>query len=112
MPPAATKQIEIFDPPMCCPGGVCGPAVDPALLAINEALLRLQKSFTNQVQVNRYVLSQQPAKFVQNVAIYQLLQNSGAGVLPVTCVDGRVVASHRYPTYDELAAAITQGTER
>lgn len=22
-------KIEVFDPPMCCSSGVCGPAVDP-----------------------------------------------------------------------------------
>lgn len=24
-----TIKVEIFDPPMCCPGGLCGPAIDP-----------------------------------------------------------------------------------
>ncbi len=24
-------KLQVFDPPMCCPGGVCGPSVDPAL---------------------------------------------------------------------------------
>ncbi|MDH3390414.1 MAG: arsenic metallochaperone ArsD family protein, partial [Desulfobulbaceae bacterium] len=24
--------IEIYDPPMCCPTGVCGPNVDPELV--------------------------------------------------------------------------------
>jgi hypothetical protein len=23
--------VEVFDPPMCCSTGVCGPRVDPAL---------------------------------------------------------------------------------
>jgi len=26
------KKIEIFDPAMCCPTGVCGPSIDPELL--------------------------------------------------------------------------------
>jgi hypothetical protein len=25
-------KIEIYDPPMCCPSGVCGPSVDPKLV--------------------------------------------------------------------------------
>ena len=24
-------RLEVFDPAMCCPTGVCGPAVDPKL---------------------------------------------------------------------------------
>ncbi|MBI2487641.1 MAG: arsenic metallochaperone ArsD family protein, partial [Deltaproteobacteria bacterium] len=31
-PEKETIKIEIFDPPMCCPGGLCGPTIDPALL--------------------------------------------------------------------------------
>ena len=26
-------QIDVFDPPMCCSSGVCGPQVDPLLAA-------------------------------------------------------------------------------
>ena len=26
-------QLEVFDPPMCCTSGVCGPEVDPLLAA-------------------------------------------------------------------------------
>jgi len=24
-------KIEVYDPPMCCSTGVCGPAIDPVL---------------------------------------------------------------------------------
>lgn len=37
-----SKLVEIYDPPMCCPTGVCGPAVDPKVLAIQEAILKLE----------------------------------------------------------------------
>lgn len=36
-------KIEIFDPPMCCASGLCGPEIDPALLDINEAIIKLKK---------------------------------------------------------------------
>ncbi len=26
--PAAAATVQIFDPPMCCPTGLCGPALD------------------------------------------------------------------------------------
>ena len=25
------KRVQVFDPPMCCSTGVCGPSADPAL---------------------------------------------------------------------------------
>jgi hypothetical protein len=35
-------RIRIYDPPMCCPTGLCGPTVDPVLLDINEAVVALK----------------------------------------------------------------------
>jgi hypothetical protein len=26
------SKVQVFDPPMCCSTGVCGPEVDPALV--------------------------------------------------------------------------------
>ena len=28
------KKIEIFDPAMCCPTGLCGPNINPDLMRI------------------------------------------------------------------------------
>ena len=61
--------IEIFDPPMCCPGGLCGPTIDPALLDMNEAILNIYKKFNGKIEVERYLLSQQGPKFMQNPQI-------------------------------------------
>ncbi|MCL6429778.1 MAG: arsenic metallochaperone ArsD family protein [Anaerolineae bacterium] len=32
-------RLEIFDPPLCCPTGLCGPTVDKTLLDVNEMVL-------------------------------------------------------------------------
>jgi len=53
-------NVEIFDPPLCCPTGICGPTIDPALLDAQEALLRVQSEFDGRVRVERYALGQQP----------------------------------------------------
>ena len=42
MPSNSTVDIEFFDPPMCCPTGICGPTIDQALLDLNEMILALQ----------------------------------------------------------------------
>ncbi len=102
-------RIEIFDPPLCCPTGLCGPVIDPALLDISEALLRLGKELSGQVQIDRYLLSQQPGRFMQNPDVARLLKERGVGVLPVTVVNGRVLKTEAYPSYDELRAALADG---
>ena len=54
------NNVEVFDPPMCCSTGVCGPNVDPALARFSADLHWL----TNEgVHVERYNLSQQPQVF-------------------------------------------------
>jgi len=32
------KVVEFFDPPMCCPSGLCGPTLDQTLLDVNEMI--------------------------------------------------------------------------
>ncbi len=39
---SANADIEIFDPPMCCPTGLCGPTLDQTLLDVDEMVLELQ----------------------------------------------------------------------
>lgn len=95
-------QIEIFDPPMCCPSGLCGPDIDPALLDINEAILKVKKEFDGRVKVERYLLSQQGPKFMQQPEVIKRLQTNGVEILPLTLVDGKVVKEKSYPTFDEI----------
>ena len=98
--------IEIFDPPMCCPGGLCGPVIDPALLDLHEALLKMKND--HGISIPRYLLQQQGAKFMQNPEVLALLKEKGTGVLPVTTVNGRVVKTKSFPTYDELLHYVQQ----
>lgn len=104
-------NIEIFDPPLCCPTGICGPTIDPALLDLQEALLRVQSEFDGRVQVERYALGQQPGKFMQQPEVVARLKAQGVSVLPITVVGGRAVKEKVYPTYAELRAWIDGATE-
>ncbi len=58
------KIIEVFDPPMCCSSGVCGPEVDPKLVEFSAALKSLEQQG---VTVTRYNMAQEPMVFAQNV---------------------------------------------
>ena len=104
------KEIEIFDPPMCCPSGLCGPDIDPALLDVNEAILRLQKEYNGKVKVQRYLLSQQGPKFMQNKDVMELLKKNGVEVLPITIANGKVVKQKSYPTYEEMKSYSEAGS--
>ena len=100
-------KIEIFDPPLCCPSGLCGPDIDPALLDINEALLKIKKDSNGSVNVERYLLSQQGPKFMQQPEVMKRLQANGVAMLPLTLVDGKVVKEKEYPSYDEIIRYIS-----
>jgi len=102
-------RVEIFDPPMCCPTGLCGPAVDPALLDIYETILKIKTEYDGQSVVERYVLGQQPGKFMQQPEVVRLLKAHGVSVLPVTVVNGVVVKERVYPSYAELKQWINDG---
>lgn len=99
-------KVEIYDPPMCCPTGVCGPAIDPALLDIHEAILKIKAEGDGRASVERYVLGQQPAKFMQQPEVIARLKANGVAVLPITVVNGRVMKERAYPSYYELKAWI------
>jgi hypothetical protein len=96
-------QVTIYDPAMCCPTGLCGPGVDPTLLAISRDLRWLEKQG---VVVERFGLSQEPGAFVQQPRIAGLMQAFGDTALPATLVNGAVLVHGRYPSREEIVAAL------
>ncbi|MDG5472777.1 arsenite efflux transporter metallochaperone ArsD [Jeotgalibacillus sp. ET6] len=94
------SSITIFDPAMCCSTGVCGPSVDPELTRIASALHKLE---AEGVDVKRYNLANDPAQFVQNEQVKELLQTKGADALPFVFINGQLESTGQYPTNQELA---------
>ncbi|MDF9830690.1 hypothetical protein M2451_003428 [Dysgonomonas sp. PFB1-18] len=93
------KKIEIFDPALCCPTGLCGPNINPELLriaAMTEALKR------KGVAIERHNLRDEPQLYVSNKVVNDYLQEHGAEALPITLVDGVVTVSKGYPTTEQL----------
>ncbi|MCT8139219.1 arsenite efflux transporter metallochaperone ArsD (plasmid) [Anaerobacillus sp. CMMVII] len=93
-------KIEIFDPALCCPTGVCGTDVDPELTRIARDIATLQNKGYDVV---RYNLAQNAEPYVLNTDISMLLEAEGIDALPATAVGGKIVKTHNYPTKTELA---------
>ena len=93
-------HVRVFDPPMCCPTGVCGPSVDPVLPRFAADLEWLKRQG---VTVDRYNMSQELPVFMADPVVGDRLM--AGGVLPFILVDGRLVVEGSYPDRAALAAA-------
>ena len=94
------KTIEIFDPAMCCPTGLCGTNIDPNLMRIAVIVDNLKKKGIN---VTRHNLKDEPQIYVTNTKVNELLQSKGVEALPITLVDGEVAVIGSYPTTKQMA---------
>lgn len=92
--------IQVFDKPMCCSSGVCGPDVDPALVTFSADLQWWQRQG---VRVQRINPAHQPAAFAANEIVRQELQKHGSGCLPVVMVNDAVVSRGVFPNRQQLA---------
>jgi hypothetical protein len=99
----AMKTIEIYEPPLCCPTGVCGPAPDPALVSLQDTILKLKK---DGCVVERIAINQQPVRFMDNQLVKDIITAEGKESLPITLVDGKPMMKGRYPTYEELVKEV------
>jgi hypothetical protein len=98
-----TLRLEVFDPALCCPTGVCGPSVDPALARFAGDLARLRREG---VTIERHNLSHDPGAFAGNDLVRGEIERRGVACLPVVVANGRVVSVTRYPDRAELHAAL------
>ena len=93
------NKFIIYDPPMCCSSGLCGPNPDQGLIDLNTTLSELKKLG---VEVERYIITQSPEKFKENLKVIELIQKLQLKALPITTLNGEVVKSGSYPTLEEF----------
>lgn len=101
--PEPGAPVEIFDPPMCCPTGLCGPALDQTLLDVNEMILALQ---AEDLRVERYQMTSHPQAFINNPDVMRLVREQQLAALPITLVSGKVLKTGEYPTLEEIRKAL------
>jgi len=95
-------KLEFYDPAMCCSTGVCGPEVDPALVAFAADLKWVAEQG---VTVQRYNLGTEPQAFAANPAVVKEME-AGMDRLPIIAVDGHIVSTGIHLTRDQLAAKL------
>ncbi|MDZ7634369.1 MAG: arsenite efflux transporter metallochaperone ArsD [Bacteroidales bacterium] len=98
-------KIEIFEPSLCCPTGLCGPEPDKSLIDLQNTIQILGKA---SVKVNRYAINQAPSEFMRNAEVRDFIIKSGPGELPVTLLDGKIIKTGNYASLDELAVHIPE----
>lgn len=92
-------QIHVYEPALCCTTGVCGPALDAALVTFTADLDHLVRAGG---RAQRHNLANDPQAFVESQAARSFLHVSGSDGLPLTLVDGVTALTGRYPTRAEL----------
>jgi arsenical resistance operon trans-acting repressor ArsD len=108
---AVAARVELFDPPMCCPTGLCGPTLDQTLLDVNEMVAALN---SEGIGVERYQMASHPHVFLKHPDVMRLVRERGMDAFPVTVIGGRVVKTGQYPSRGEIDAALaaTEGQSK
>lgn len=100
---ATTADVALFDPPMCCPTGLCGPSLDQMLLDVNEMIMVLEEQG---LCVERYQMTSHPQKFIKNEDVMRLVREKQMEALPITLVHEQVIKVGAYPTLEEIQSAL------
>ncbi len=93
-------KLHVFDPPLCCPTGICGPSVDQALVHFAADLDWLK---TKGIEVERANLAQQPGAFAENDIVREALTQKGNDCLPLLLVNNIIATEGFYPDRKSLA---------
>ena len=103
----SNAEVEIFDPPMCCPTGLCGPSLDQTLLDVSEMLLALKAA---NIAVERYQMASHSNIFIHNNEVMRLVRERQMEALPITLVHGEIIKVGAYPSLVEIRSAL-KGTD-
>ncbi len=98
-------KLEIFEPSLCCPSGVCGPEPDKELIELQNVIHLLAKV---NIKPERYAINQSPMAFVNNPVVKNFMRSQGPAKLPLTLLDGKIIKQESYPALEELAQFIPE----
>ena len=93
------KNIQVFDPALCCSTGVCGVDVDAALVNFSADMAWARQ---NGARIERFNLAREPMAFAEHPVVKAYLERSGQEGLPLVLVEGEIALAGRYPNRKEL----------
>jgi len=96
------QEVIVYEGAMCCATGVCGPEPDRELMEFNETLKRLTSEYNGNLRLMRASLVFNSLLFFANAEIARLLKENGPAILPITTVNGTIVARQKYMTYEQI----------
>ena len=99
------NTLIIYEGAMCCSTGVCGPEPDKTLIEFNQTLKRLQEECKD-LNITRASISFNVKMFLENKEIFQLVQEKGQEILPITTINGEIIAKQKYLKFEELKAVL------
>jgi len=106
------NELIIYEGAMCCSTGVCGPEPDQELIAFSETMKRLQNEYGGRMTITRASLTFNSLIFLAHPEIAQLVKESGPEVLPITTINGEIIAGQKYLPYEELKTAIEERMQK
>jgi hypothetical protein len=95
-------RVMLFEGPMCCSSGLCGPSPDPSLIGIQNTTIQLEKEFKDTVEVVRANIIANLDQFLENRDVYEEVTKKGLSALPIVKVNGNIIAEGEYPTFEML----------
>jgi hypothetical protein len=102
------NELIIYEGAMCCSTGVCGPEPDQSLIAFNDTVKRLQNDYGNRLTIMRASLTFNTLIFLSHPEIARLVKENGPQVLPITTLNGEIIARQKYLSSEELKAVIEE----
>jgi len=104
------QELIIYEGAMCCSTGVCGPEPDRELMEFNETLKRLTSEYNSNLKIMRASLVFNSLLFFANTEIAQLVKENGTAILPITTVNGTIMAKQKYMTYEQIKDILDKET--
>jgi hypothetical protein len=104
------QELFIYEGAMCCATGVCGPEPDRELIEFNETLKRLTSEYNGHLKIMRASLVFNSLLFFANTEIAGLVKENGPAILPITTVNGTIVARQKYMIYEQIKEILDKET--
>ena len=104
------QEVIVYEGAMCCATGVCGPEPDRELMEFNETLKRLTSEYNGNLRLMRASLVFNSLLFFANTEIARLVKENGPAILPITTVNGTIVARQKYMTYEQIKEILERKT--